>query len=258
MIFSFQIFQEDKKLPMQWLCKYCTFCAEKRCFLLKHYRLKHGCHTRISPLPCLYKECLCTFKSFNALKVHLSTWHTQKDLGNVGETAFHCQLCDFVEPCTGADFFTHLRRHLKLKQKVSCPYQGCSFQSNVYSTFNAHKSKEHQDHNKMAFKPEIVSHNVLEVPPPNINIQPEDSAPETDQVEFEVTELNEDVGDLESQLEHNVAAVFLKMSSILNISENALQEVIEQINQIYVLSQPLLHTSVGKILNQHCGDVEDS
>lgn len=110
----------------------------------------------------------------------------------------------------------------------------------------------------MAFKPEIVSHNVLEVPPPNINIQPEDSAPETDQVEFEVTELNEDVGDLESQLEHNVAAVFLKMSSILNISENALQEVIEQINQIYVLSQPLLHTSVGKILNQHCGDVEDS
>ncbi|KAK2848117.1 hypothetical protein Q7C36_009799 [Tachysurus vachellii] len=57
---------------------------------------------------------------------------------------------------------------------------------------------------------------------------------------------------------NNVAALFLKMSSILNISENALQEVIEQINQIYVLSQPLLHTSVGKILNQHCGDVEDS
>ena len=63
---------------------------------------------------------------------------------------------------------------------------------------------------------------------------------------------------MESQLEHNVAALFLKMSSILNISESALQEVIEQINQMYVLSQPLLHTSVGKILNQHCGDVEDS
>lgn len=243
---------------MQWTCKYCTFCAEKRGYLLKHYRLKHGCHTRISPLPCLHKECLCTFKSFNALKVHLSTWHTQKDLGNVGETAFHCQLCDFVEPGSEANFFTHLRRHLKLKQKVSCPFQGCNFQSNVYSTFNAHKSKEHQDHNKMAFKPEIVSHNVLEEPPPNMNTQTEDSASETDDVEAEVTELSEDVEDLESQLEHNVAALFLKMSSILNISENALQELIEQINQIYVLSQPLLHTSIRKILNQHCGDVETS
>ena len=103
MIFSFFFrFFKKTKLPMQWTCKYCTFYAEKRSYLLKHYRLKHGCHTRISPLPCLHKECLCTFKSFNALKVHLSTWHTQKDLGNVGETAFHCQLCDFVEPCTEA------------------------------------------------------------------------------------------------------------------------------------------------------------
>ena len=110
MIFSFFFrFFKKTKLPMQWTCKYCTFCAEKRSYLLKHYRLKHGCHTRISPLPCLHKECLCTFKSFNALKVHLSTWHTQKDLGNLGETALHCQLCDFVEPCTEADFFTHLQ-----------------------------------------------------------------------------------------------------------------------------------------------------
>ncbi|CAL8288982.1 unnamed protein product [Boreogadus saida] len=30
--------------------------------------------------------------------------------------------------------------------------------------------------------------------------------------EFEVTELSEDVEDLESQLEHNVASLFLKMS----------------------------------------------
>lgn len=253
---------------MQWTCKYCTFCAEKRGYLLKHYRLKHGCHTRISPLSCLHKECLCTFKSFNALKVHLSTWHTQKDPGNVDETVFHCQLCDFVEPGTEADFFTHLRRHLKLKQNVCCPYQGCSFKSNVYSTFNAHKSKEHQGHNKKAFKPKIVSHNILEEPSSDINAQSKDSALETDEVELEVTELSDDVDDLmvtelneddlESQLEHNVAALFLKMSSILNISEDALQEVIEQINQIHVLSQPLLHSSIGKILNQHCGDVEDS
>lgn len=106
-------------------------------------------------------------------------------------------------------------------------------------------------HDKMAFKPEIVSENVLEEPSPNV--QHEDSAPE-----FEDTDFSEDVEDLEGQLEHNVAALFLKMSSILNISENVLQEVIEQINHNYLLSKPLLRTSVQRILNQHCGDVDDS
>jgi len=43
-----------------------------------------------------------------------------------------------------------------------------------------------------------VSHNELELPP-HINIQPEESAPETDEVEFEATELSEDVENLESQ-----------------------------------------------------------
>jgi hypothetical protein len=63
----------------------------------------------------------------------------------------------------------------------------------------------------MAFKPEIVSHNEPEEPPPHINIQPEDSAPETDAVAFEVTELSEYVEDLKSQLEHNVSALLLKI-----------------------------------------------
>lgn len=84
----------------------------------------------------------------------------------------------------------------------------------------------------MPFKPEIFSENVV-----HLNVQPEDSVPEADDVEFEVTEFSEDVEDLESQLGHNVAALFPKMSSILNITENALQDIIEQIKQMYLLSQ---------------------
>lgn len=51
-------------------------------------------------------------------------------------------------------------------------------------------------------------------------------------------------------MEHNVAALFLKMTSIFNISETALQDVIEQINQIHLLSQPLIHSSIQRILHQ--------
>lgn len=62
--------------------------------------------------------------------------------------------------------------------------------------------------------------------------------------------------DLENQLEHNVAALFLKMSSILSISETALQEVINQLSHIHMLSQPLLHSSIRKILHTHCANVD--
>lgn len=53
---------------MIWKCKYCIFACDKRGYLLKHYRLKHGSYARSQPFPCLYQECLCSFKSFNSLK----------------------------------------------------------------------------------------------------------------------------------------------------------------------------------------------
>lgn len=112
-------------------------------------------------------------------------------------------------------------------------------------------------HNEMVFKPEIISANVVGELPTSASVQLEESGPENDDTDCEVAELK-DVEDLEIQLEHNVAALFLKMSSILNISETAQQEVIEQINQIYLLSQPLLHSSIKRILHTHCSDVDDA
>lgn len=128
---------------MQWTCKYCTFVSPKRGQLLKHYRLTHGGFTRISPIPCLHQECICTFKTFNALKVHLSRLHPHVTNEKDDVQTFNCQVCEFNEPCSESDFFTHLRKHLKLMQKVQCPYLACDFVTNVYSTFNTHKSRNH-------------------------------------------------------------------------------------------------------------------
>ena len=241
---------------MQWTCKQCNFSTEKRGQLLKHYRLKHGGFTRQQPIPCLHNDCLCTFKSFNALKVHLSVWHCQSNIGQASKptVVFHCQLCEYTEPCTEEEFFTHLRSHLKLKQKVLCPYDGCDFHSNVYSTFNAHKSRVHKGSATTHFKTGIVS-----------NIKHQDQLTEVendissqDDTECEFEESVGDIQDLESQLERNLAALFLKMQTILHISESATQEVIQQINQIHLLSQPLLHSKVQEIISQHCGDVDNS
>lgn len=60
-----------------------------------------------------------------------------------------------------------------------------------------------------------------------------------DTTDFQEEDLNVDNAD-GLQLEHNPAALLLRMQTILNISENALQDVKQQINQIMNVSEPLL------------------
>lgn len=243
---------------MQWNCKYCNFTCEKRGKLLKHYRLKHGGYTRALPLPCLHKDCPCTFKSFNALKVHLSRAHSlSKDhLTDARKNVFQCQLCDFREPCTEKDFFSHLRTHIRMCQKVQCPYMDCDFKTSVYATFNAHKSKNHdgrQMHSQLQFKPGILTHteNLLDVDIAGTEME-NDIQDETDFHEDDLVADNTD--DLECQLEHNLAALFLRMRTVLNVSERAVQDVIQQIQQLMDLSKPLLFSATQKILLKYYPD----
>ena len=53
-----------------------------------------------------------TFKSFNALKIHLSRWQSQKDLWKVKETAFHCKPCDFMNLAEELIFFKLIYIHI--------------------------------------------------------------------------------------------------------------------------------------------------
>ena len=41
--------------------------------------------------------------------------------------------------------FIHLRGHLRKKETVPCPFRACTFKTNVYSMFNAHRCREHQN-----------------------------------------------------------------------------------------------------------------
>lgn len=68
---------------MRCLCKICRFNSNKRFELLKHYRLKLGNSGHSQSVPCLYTDCPFSFKTFNALRSHLTRKHvelaTQKD-----------------------------------------------------------------------------------------------------------------------------------------------------------------------------------
>ena len=68
---------------------------------MSHYRLHHGQHSTVCPLPCLHHSCMRTFKTYNSLKVHMSVVHkaAKKSSGsnqqNVSSMTFQCPLCEF-------------------------------------------------------------------------------------------------------------------------------------------------------------------
>ncbi|XP_057695302.1 uncharacterized protein LOC130917681 [Corythoichthys intestinalis] len=87
------------------------------------------------------------------------------------------------------------------------------------------------------------------------------SVPTEDIASLEIEDLTDvgvDVNDLSSQLEHTLASLFLKMQTKLNISESALQEIIQEIGQIFQLSEPLMFSVVEEILRRHYPDLDSA
>lgn len=144
-----------------WACKLCTAPFTSRIQLFKLYRLRHSHFSRISPLPCLYTDCICTFQTFNALSTHLSRYHTAQPSRcteqSQGPVFFECPLCTFQQPFSESAVFSHLRKHVKSHETVTCPYKDCSYSTNVYSSFNCHKSRAHQASLASDFQTDIVS-----------------------------------------------------------------------------------------------------
>lgn len=200
---------------------------------LRHYRLCHGQYSTVSPLPCLYKNCMCTFTTFNSLKVHLSKVHTEKivlqaDSHNATiNKPFNYPVGDFKQPFIEKDMYSHLRGHLRLKEMVPCPFSACKFKTNVYSTYNAHKCREHK--NASNYDEAVVVSNIsTECQDSGIDYEPADFSDENETVAKAVSSTD----GLEQQLQYNLAAFFLKMRTTLHVSQRATQEIIEHIDQL--------------------------
>lgn len=203
---------------------------------------------------------MCTFKTFNSLRTHLARCHTHQ----FGSSAEHCQqsllfkcpLCPFQQHFSESVVFCHLRRHLRNHETVACPYKDCSFTTNVYSTFNSHKSRSHQASVSSDFKNDIVS----EVAQPSIPAVDGD-------LNEEPSGIDEDpLGDdgvcdtdkLKQDLRMNLSSLFLKMQAILHVSNTATQEIVEHLNQVCFLSQPLIKKEIQDILQRNGCNLAES
>lgn len=140
---------------MRWVCKICKFESEKRGALLKHYRLKHGHDGRSQSVPCLHTDCPCSFKTFNALRTHLSRQHAQMAT-QTGPLLFSCLLWSSGYFDSEKQYFEHLGSHLRKFEFVACVFKNCNFSTNMYSTFTTHRHRRHHSQCPDDFKTEVL------------------------------------------------------------------------------------------------------
>lgn len=247
---------------MIWKCKYCSVSYDKRALLFKHYRLKHGSYTRTEPFPCLHDDCLCTFKSMNALKVHLTRHHSKslvKQPSVCAPDKFCCLSCGFAETCSETEYMKHLyNAHLKVKHQVSCPYKGCNFNSNVYGTFKTHKSRFHKEQDWRCFKSEIIGSCGDDDDDENDLIQENMSDVSVDLDELGEEGSTVDACDLAHDLEHNFACLLLKLQAVLHVPESTVQEMVQRLCELDKMSEPLMCNRVRDVLKKYYADIDET
>lgn len=191
------------------------------------------------------------------MKAHLSRSHN--DTRRVDPTeeecvVFTCPLCNLKQPFSEEILFGHLRSHLRSHEMVACPFKNCNYRTNSYSAFNAHKSREHggdSDFGECVVLADKDSAPVVVAAESLGELAESQSAGSADT--FDLNEVNSqcDTDTLRAQLNHNLASLFLKMQSILHVSDMASQEIVEHLTQIFSLSQPIVKHDIREVLQSH-------
>lgn len=191
------------------------------------------------------------------MKAHLSRSHNESCRVDATEGAcgfFTCPLCHCKRPFSEEILFGHLRGHLRSHEMVTCPFKNCNYRTNSYSSFNAHKSRTHGGESDFGdcvvlagndSAPVAIAAESLEEPAECHSAGSADT--------FDLVEVNSqcDTDTLRAQLNHNLASLFLKMQSILHVSDIASQEIVEHLTQMFSLSQPILKHDIQEVLQSH-------
>ncbi len=140
-----------------WKCRECAVVESSRSQLLKHYRLKHSHYSCSRCYPCPYLTCPVTFKTWNSLCAHLSRVHkTHTSQEQIPLSTFCCPVCACSDLASERDFVLHFNSHLWSNETVQCVFTGCSFQTNIFATYQSHKNRKHNTHSVKDFKSGVV------------------------------------------------------------------------------------------------------
>lgn len=224
---------------MKWRCKICSFKADKRLVLLKHYRLKHGHGGHNQSIPCLHTDCPCSFKTFNALRAHLSREHTEL-IPQRGLLSFTCVLCHYSVFNSERQYFQHLGSHLRKFEEVACVFKNCNFKTNIYSTYATHRHRKHVLHSAEDFKYEVLKKH------------PKHTAQDDTSVDYDPAPLDEEPQVLSQDIKEKFGHLFLNLESTFNVPNKCIDQIVDELNFISsCASGPVLRDVVESTLKRH-------
>ncbi|KAG9264843.1 hypothetical protein AMEX_G21178 [Astyanax mexicanus] len=232
-----------------WKCKDCDAEEATRSQLLKHYRLKHGHFGRRHPYPCTYSNCPCTFKTWNALRSHLCRSHfDQTSQRSVDCTTFSCHHCSCNDIASLRDYFAHVNSHLKRHETISCIFDNCSFQTNIYGTYQTHKNRKHKKFTLNDFKEGIVKNGTTD----SLCSAGDACLRESEVLDVEVEDnaLVPQQDNFQQIIEEKLAFVLLKLENCFHVPSSAVDELLNEL-QYLISSASFSNNIVSDFFNNH-------
>lgn len=136
-------------------------------------------------------------------------------------------------------------------------FVGCTFKTNIYSTFNTHKNRKHNQHSLKDFKANIIrTSNQLH------QSDIEDGSTESVDGDYE----NETLGSgdavelhLRNLIEEKIACLLLKLENIVHTSKAVIDEILSELHYILsTVSLPVTRSIVSDIFQSHKLQIEES
>lgn len=193
---------------------------------------------------CLYADCPCLFKTFNALRAHLSRQHIES-LTPREVLSFSCLLCSSSCFHSERQYFEHLGSHLRKFVVVACVFKNCSFSTNIYSTFATHR---HSPHGPEDFKNEVMKKF------PDHTVAQDESLFVKDEDDTEL--LVEEPADLSLVIKERFGHLLLRLESTFNVPNKCINEIVDELQFISCCATaPVLRDVVESTLKSHNCDL---
>ena len=167
-------------------------------------------------------------------------------------------MCAHVKDSTVRDFFQTINVHLRHYETIPCVFRECTFQTNIYSTFNTHRNRKHNQYSLKDFKANVLdtstqldqSDNSEDVPTGSEDINPEHETLTSD----EAAELH-----LPHIIEEKTACILLKLENIIHIPKAVVDEVLSELHFILSkLAVPVTKATVLDVVQRYKLPVEES
>lgn len=142
-------------------------------------------------------------------------------------------------------YFLHLKRHLRTRETVNCPFVGCSFKSRVFSTFTTHKSRYHHTVTFDDFKPDLVvkCHTQAFVNDEEDNLD--------DSVSSDLLLPESDFQPVHNSIQWQLASLLLRLQAVLRVSQSVIQEIVDDLFNVGERAGQISRQTIENILKEH-------